>query len=138
MADFQRVDLRGSRFERADLSAAEFSTKCNLTTGHGCVMPPQGPGHFYPCWTQAKVGGSCVWDLRSAHGGGPEQVPRRHAADQFWSRISQRLGLDETAARRVREAVIETLAEAVSAKEWFDLIVELPQDYRRPIPARSG
>ena len=46
-----------------DASATEFNTKCNLTTGHGCVMPPKGPGHFYPFWTQAKVGGSCVWEF---------------------------------------------------------------------------
>ncbi len=46
-----------------DASATEFNTKCNLTTGHGCVMPPKGPGHFYPFWTRAKVGGSCVWEF---------------------------------------------------------------------------
>ena len=46
-----------------DASATEFNTKCNLTTGHGCVMPPKGPGHFYPYWTQAKVGGTCVWEF---------------------------------------------------------------------------
>ena len=30
-------------------------------------------------------------------------------ADEFWRRVGQRLGLDQTAARRVTEAVLETL-----------------------------
>ncbi len=46
-----------------DASATEFNTKCNLVNGKGCVMPPKGPGHFYPYWTQAKVGGRCVWEF---------------------------------------------------------------------------
>lgn len=46
-----------------DVSASEVNTSCNLTTGTGCVLPPKGPGHFYPFWTQAKVGGSCVWEF---------------------------------------------------------------------------
>ena len=46
-----------------DTSATEFKTKCNLTTGSGCVMPPKGPGNFYPFFTQAFVGGSCVWEF---------------------------------------------------------------------------
>jgi hypothetical protein len=37
--------------------------KCNLVTGKGCVLPPKGPGHFYPYWTLAKVGGTCVWEF---------------------------------------------------------------------------
>jgi hypothetical protein len=45
-----------------DISASELNTHCNLSTGSGCVMPPKGPGHFYPYFTQAKVGGSCVWE----------------------------------------------------------------------------
>ena len=35
-------------------------------------------------------------------------------------------------------AVFATLAEAVDAKEWFDVTVELPADYRGLIPARSA
>ena len=57
----------GHRYPRfqfmTDASATEFNTKCSLTTGRGCVMPPRGPGHFYPFWTQAKVGGHCVWEF---------------------------------------------------------------------------
>ncbi|HEY3903526.1 MAG TPA: hypothetical protein VGM14_06470 [Streptosporangiaceae bacterium] len=46
-----------------DTTATEFNTKCNLATGSGCVMPPKGPGKFYPYWTQAKVNGQCVWEF---------------------------------------------------------------------------
>jgi hypothetical protein len=46
-----------------DVSASEGNTSCDLFSGTGCVMPPKGPGHFYPYWTQAMVGGSCVWEF---------------------------------------------------------------------------
>ena len=46
-----------------DASASEFNTKCDLGTGSGCVLPPKGPGHFYPYFTQAKVNGDCVWEF---------------------------------------------------------------------------
>ena len=29
----------------------------------------QGPGHFYPYWTQARVGGACVWEFGTMHNG---------------------------------------------------------------------
>jgi hypothetical protein len=46
-----------------DTSATEFNTNCNLVTGAGCVLPPKGPGHFFPYFTQAKVAGACVWEF---------------------------------------------------------------------------
>jgi hypothetical protein len=52
-----------------DASATEFNTNCNLITGTGCVLPPKGPGHFYPYFTQAKVGGQCVWEFGNMHNG---------------------------------------------------------------------
>ena len=33
------------------------------------MLPPKGPGHFYPYWTLAKVGGSCVWEFGSMRNG---------------------------------------------------------------------
>ena len=124
-------------------------------------------------------------------------------ADEFWRRVGQRLGLDQTAARPVTEAVgvvedlvarldpllhpplrrgiassgpaarrmplaallrrvtgresadvdeaglvdvvfkhvravFATLAEAVDAEEWFDMIAELPAEYSGLIPERSA
>jgi len=46
-----------------DLSTSELNTNCDLFSGSGCVVPPKGPGHFYPYFTQAKVRGSCVWEF---------------------------------------------------------------------------
>ncbi len=52
-----------------DASATELNTNCNLSSGAGCVLPPKGPGHFYPYWTQAKVAGRCVWEFGNMHNG---------------------------------------------------------------------
>jgi uncharacterized protein (DUF2267 family) len=50
-------------------------------------------------------------------------------ADEFWRRVGQRLGLDqapgEDRARRVTEAVLETLAERIAAGEVEDLVARL-------------
>ena len=46
-----------------DASATEFNTNCNLVTGKGCVLPAKGPGHFYPFFTLASVGGTCDWEF---------------------------------------------------------------------------
>ena len=52
-----------------DTSATELNTNCNLTSGSGCVMPPKGPGNFYPYFTQAKVAGKCVWEFGNMKNG---------------------------------------------------------------------
>jgi hypothetical protein len=52
-----------------DASATEFNTDCNLHSGSGCVLPPKGPGHFYPYWTKANVGGRCVWEFGNMRNG---------------------------------------------------------------------
>ncbi len=52
-----------------DASATELNTNCDLASGSGCVLPPKGPGHFYPYWTQAKVAGTCVWEFGNMQNG---------------------------------------------------------------------
>ena len=52
-----------------DNSATQFNTNCNPMTGSGCVLPPQGPGHFYPYFTQARVWGQCVWEFGNMRNG---------------------------------------------------------------------
>jgi len=52
-----------------DTSATEINTNCDLDTGSGCVLPPQGPGNFYPYFTQARVGGQCVWEFGNMRNG---------------------------------------------------------------------
>jgi len=69
----QPVTVRGVAYRdfqfMTDASATEFSTKCNLTTGSGCVLPPDGPGRFYPYFTQALVNGVCVWEFGNMRNG---------------------------------------------------------------------
>ena len=52
-----------------DSSATQFNTRCSPITGKGCVLPPKGPGHLYPYWTQAMVGGMCVWEFGNMRNG---------------------------------------------------------------------
>jgi hypothetical protein len=63
----QPTTTGGHRYPRiqfmTDSSATQFNTDCNLSTGKGCVLPPKGPGHFYPFFTQARVKGACVWEF---------------------------------------------------------------------------
>lgn len=69
----------------------------------------------------------------------------RMALEEFLRRIAQRegaAGVDEaalftTVAAQAR-AVLATLAEAVSTKEWLDVVAELPGEYRPLIPARPS
>jgi hypothetical protein len=69
----QPVTTGGHTYPRiqfvTDASATEFNTNCDLVSGSGCVLPPQGPGNFYPFWTLAKVGGQCVWEFGNMHNG---------------------------------------------------------------------
>ena len=64
-----------------DASATEFNTRCDPRTGTGCVLPPKGPGHFYPYWTQARVGGACVWEFGNMRNG------NRFGGDSQYGRV---------------------------------------------------
>jgi uncharacterized protein (DUF2267 family) len=62
--------------------------------------------------------------------------------EEFLRRVAAREGADadeadlhEEIAEHAR-AVFATLAEAVSIKEWFDVIVELPEEYHGLFPPR--
>jgi hypothetical protein len=58
----------GIQFE-TDAPASEINT-CVPQNPQGCaVPPPDGPGHFYPFYTLAKVGGQCVWEFGNMHNG---------------------------------------------------------------------
>ena len=63
--------------------------------------------------------------------------------EEFLRRVAAREGADADEADLYEEiaeharAVFATLAEAVSIKEWFDVIVELPED-TTPLPAAFG
>jgi hypothetical protein len=50
-----------------DLSGTEHG--CNTVSGEGCVMPPDGPGHFYPYWTLASSPLGCAWEFGNVTSG---------------------------------------------------------------------
>jgi len=58
----------GIQFE-TDAPASEINT-CVPQNPQGCaVPPPNGPGHFYPFYTLAKAGGTCVWEFGNMSNG---------------------------------------------------------------------
>jgi uncharacterized protein (DUF2267 family) len=72
------------------------------------------------------------------------QGARRMPLEEFLRRVAVREGAGAgeadlfTEVARHARAVFATLAEAVTPKEWFDVMVELPEEYSALIPARSG
>ena len=62
-------------------------------------------------------------------------MARREGTDIETERIAA--GLVDVVFKHVR-AVFATLAEAVDAEEWFDMIAELPAEYSGLIPERSA
>jgi hypothetical protein len=53
-----------------DLSASEQN--CNLVSGEHCTVPPDGPGHFYPYFTEARDstdGLGCTWQFGNVQSG---------------------------------------------------------------------
>jgi hypothetical protein len=69
----QPTTVRGHRYPQiqfvTDNSATQLNSNCSPLTGANCVLPPPGPGHFYPYWTQARVGGACVWEFGNMRNG---------------------------------------------------------------------
>jgi hypothetical protein len=69
----QPTTVGGQRYPQiqfvTDASASELNTACDVSSGAGCILPPKGPGHFYPYWTLAKVGGQCVWEFGNMRNG---------------------------------------------------------------------
>jgi hypothetical protein len=48
-------------FFQTDIALSEST--CTATTLSGCTVPPQGPGGFYPYWTQSRASGSCALEF---------------------------------------------------------------------------
>jgi hypothetical protein len=68
--------------------------RCNTQTGAGCVVPPtQAPGKFYPYWTLAKVGGTCVWEFGQMTNG------NTFGGDKQYGTFTTALGLPEVASK---------------------------------------
>jgi hypothetical protein len=56
-------------FFQTDLALSEST--CTATTLSGCTVPPQGPGNFYPYWTESHAFGSCALEFGNVSGRGP-------------------------------------------------------------------
>jgi hypothetical protein len=56
-------------FFQTDIALSEST--CTATTLSGCTVPPQGPGGFYPYWTELHGGGSCALEFGNVSGRGP-------------------------------------------------------------------
>jgi hypothetical protein len=54
-------------FFQTDIALSESS--CTPTTLSGCTVPPDGPGDFYPYWSEAHVGGQCVFEFGNVSAG---------------------------------------------------------------------
>jgi uncharacterized protein (DUF2267 family) len=54
-------------------------------------------------------------------------------AEEFRRRVARRAGIDEEAARRATDAVLETLAERIAGGEVDDLIAQLPLELHEPL-----
>ena len=67
--------------------------------------------------------------LSAAPGAHPTLVP----AERFYRRVADRAGVSIEGARRITDAVLETLAERVAAGEVEDLLRELPPELREPL-----
>ncbi len=70
---FQPTTGGGQRYPQiqfvTDNSATQFVDSCDPQSGQNCVLPAPGPGHFYPYFTLARVGGVCVWEFGNVRNG---------------------------------------------------------------------
>jgi hypothetical protein len=65
-----------------DAPASEASCQ---PTGQGCAVPaPGAPGRFYPHWTQAKVGGQCVWEFGNMTNGNSFGRAAQYGTPSAW------------------------------------------------------
>ena len=48
-------------FFQTDIALSEST--CTSTTLSGCTVPPQGPGGFYPFWSETRQGGTCDFEF---------------------------------------------------------------------------
>ena len=66
-ADLPRIE--GSDFSTTNNCQRHVSNPADPSPGSGCVNPPLGPNGpaFYPLYTTALSGGSCVWQQGGAN-----------------------------------------------------------------------
>jgi hypothetical protein len=80
-----------SFFFQTDVALSEST--CTAADLSGCTVPPNGPGHFYPYWTEAKSGKSCVIEFGNVHGARGENSFRQDS--EFGKNLYATLGYPE-------------------------------------------
>jgi len=58
----QQPTSAGHRYPQIQFMTNVPESGCHPFTGKGCAVPPKG-AHFYPYFTLAKGGGTCVWEF---------------------------------------------------------------------------
>jgi hypothetical protein len=56
-------------FAQTDVALSEPSCQSSAIHESGCTVPPPGPGHFYPYWSQHKTGSSCTFEFGNVKSG---------------------------------------------------------------------
>lgn len=56
-------------FFQTDIALSELNSSCGTSHPKGCVVPPKGPGHFYPYWSEADHGGTCTLEFGNVSAG---------------------------------------------------------------------
>jgi hypothetical protein len=90
----QPTTVGGARYPKMQFLTDNPATniRCSTARPAACVVPPpQAPGHFYPYWTQARVGGACVWEFGQMPNG------NTFGKDKQYGRYTDALGLPEDA-----------------------------------------
>ncbi|MET8835110.1 DUF2267 domain-containing protein [Micromonospora sp. NPDC004540] len=59
----------------------------------------------------------------------PTEDPERFGLAEFFQRVQSRAGVDRQVATDAARAVLDTLRESASAKEYGDLVDQLPQEF---------
>ena len=80
-----------SRFHfQTDVALSEITCAGNTLAGsggsgttNGCTVPPQGPGGFYPYWTQVQQGGTCDLEFGNVSHGATFGRDAQYGTDQF-------------------------------------------------------
>jgi len=62
---------KGHAYSQLDFQTDVALSEMNCGTSHkaDCVVPPSGPGHFYPYWSEAKHAGVCTLEFGNVHTG---------------------------------------------------------------------
>jgi hypothetical protein len=56
-------------FFQTDIALSEVNAKCGPSSPKSCTVPPDGPGHFYPYWSEADHGGTCTLEFGNVSSG---------------------------------------------------------------------